>query len=724
MPVDTPKALENWTRFAYCRDNGHTLFVEKADQCDKFFAGKQWREEDLAKLRLAGRPAITINKILSTIGTVLGEQIQNRVEVLFRPTSGSPAEVAEALTKVWMQIAQNNQLPWVRSEVFEAGIIRSRGFYDVRLDFNDAMEGEVRITNLNSKNVIVDPDGEEYDPDTWGDVFLTKWLSTDDIELLYSKDDAAILKNKGSSDYMYGYDSIERTRDRFSGMIFDAEQYYMHHQDQPVRRSVRVLERQHRVLDRQKHFVDIETGDMRPVPSTWDRDRIADMLAKAGGAVNITDKLCKRIRWTTTADSVVLKDEWSPYNHFTVVPYFPYFRHGTTIGLVENLLGPQEILNKVSSQELHVVNTTANSGWVIEQDSLANMSVQELEVRGAETGLVLEYKKDAEPPEKIKPNQVPTGLDRVSMKTEDHIKSISGVSDSMQGFDREDVAAKAIAYKQQRGAVNLSKPLDNLERTDWLLARNVLDIVQNFYTEPRIITITKDDIQHEQEQIEVNTPDPVSGQILNDLTIGEYDIVVTSSPSRATLEDSQFEQAKAMMELGLPIPPAILIENSRLHRRADIIKAMEGDKESPKAKAEAALAQRAAEAEVGKLESEVQERVSKIELNRVRAAKEQREALEGDGAAAQAARQQEMEAQRAAAQLQLEREKAEAQMDLKRQELQMTMDMKREEMQMEFALKREQMQAEMAIKKQQAEQEAAARRVEALRAQQQPAKPA
>lgn len=724
MTVDTSRALENWTRFAYCRDNGHATFVEKADQCDKFFAGHQWREDDLSKLRIAGRPALTINKILSTIGTVLGEQIQNRVEVLFRPASGSPAEVAEALTKVWMQIAQNNQLPWKRSDVFADGIIRSRGFYDVRLDFNDALEGEVRIEHLNSKNVVIDPDAEEYDPDTWNDVFITKWLTIADIERLYGKGKADALRSKGSSDYMYGYDSIERTRDRFSGLIYEAEQYYMHHGDEQQRRNIRVLERQYRELDNQRHFVDIETGDMRPIPENWDRNRIADMLEKAGGAINVTKKLVKRVKWLTTADSVVLHDEWSPYKHFTVVPYFPYFTHGRTIGLVENLLGPQEILNKVSSQELHIVNTTANSGYVVEQDSLANMSIQELEVRGAETGLVIEYKKGSQPPEKIKPNQVPTGLDRVSMKTEDHIKTISGVSDSMQGFDREDVAAKAIAYKQQRGAVNLTKPFDNLERTDWLLARNVLDIVQTYYTEPRLVTIIKDDLTHTQESIEVNAADPVTGQIVNDLTIGEYDIVVTSSPSRATLEDNQFEQARAMIEMGVPIPPTVLVENSRLMRRGEIIKAMEGDKDSPEAQASEQRKQRAEEAEVTKLETEVQERASKVELNRVRAMKEQKELLEGDGGAAQASRQQEIEAQRAAGQLELERERAAQQLELKRQELEMEMTLKREEMQMEFQFKREQMQAELAIKRQQAEQEAAARRVEALRAQQEPAKPA
>lgn len=706
MPIDTKLASDIWDRFAYCRDNGHLDFVEKADKCDKFFAGEQWEAEDVNKLKLARRPAITINKILSTVATVLGEQIQNRSEVLFLPSSGSPHEVSEALTKVWMQIAQNNQLPWLRSDVFADGIIRSRGFYDVRLDFDDSMQGEVRIEKLNSKNVVIDPDAEEYDPDTWNDVMISKWLTKQDIEILYNKEDAEYLDGRSESDFMYGFDAIERYRDRVSGRQIDVDAYRMTEFDSSVRRRIRVIERQYKKLDNQLHFVDIETGDMRPVPEGWDDNRIAAMIEKSGGAITTTKKLVKRIRWTTVADSVVLHDDWSPFKHFTVVPYFPYFRHGKTIGLVENLLGPQEILNKVSSQELHVVNTTANSGWVVEQDSLANMSIQELEVRGAETGLVLEYKKGtANPPDKIKPNQVPTGLDRISYKTEDHIKTISGVSDSMQGFDREDVAAKAIAYKQQRGAMNLTKPLDNLERTDWLLARNVLDIVQMYYTEPRLVTITKDSITHDQEEVQVNQPDPATGQIINDLTLGEYDIVVTTTPHRATLEDAQFEQAMAMMEAGVPIPPEVLVENSRLMRRAEIIKMMTGDQESPEAQAAAELQRRGEEAEVAKAEADAQETMAKAQLSQVRAQKEaQAIQLEGQGAGdVQALRQQEIETARMQMQMELERERAMAQLELKR-----------EEMRMEMELKREQMQAEMAIKRQQAESDAVTRRVAAL----------
>lgn len=598
MPIDTDLAMKQWVRYAWARDNGHSAYVQKADKCDAFFRGDQWDRADKARLENVRRPALTINKILSTISTVMGEQIFNRAETSFRPRNGAPSETADILNKVFKQIADNNQLDWKRSDMFADGIITSRGFLDVRLDYRDSMQGEVCIENINPKNVVIDPDGEDYDPDTWNEVFTTKWVTADDIAVLYNKDDAELLRNREQSFFPYGYDSIQAFRDRF-GDRFNP-MYAGSYDFSSVQRNIRLVDRQYRMLDTQKHFVSPETGDMRAIPEDFDRNKIAWFVEKFG--FQVTKKLVRRIRWTVIADNVRLHDDWSPYKHFTVVPYFPFFRRGTTLGLVENLLGPQEMLNKVSSQELHVINTTANSGYKVKAGNLTNMSVEELEEKGAQTGLVVEV-NEMDGLEKIQPNQVPTGLDRLSYKAEEHIKTVSGISDSMQGFDREDVAAKAIDKKRQAGSSNLAKPMDSLTRSDYILARNVLDLVQEFYSEERVMTILADPATGDTEDFTINQVTPV-GEILNDLTLGEYGVVITSVPHRETLEDSQFEQAVALKELGVQIPDDVLIDASRLMNKKDTIKRMQGDQTSPEAQAQRQLQQRAQAAEVSKVEGE------------------------------------------------------------------------------------------------------------------------
>ena len=697
MPVNTTLANQVWARYVYLRDNGHLDFVRKYAMCEDFFIGMQWDPKDLALLRKYKRPALTINKIMSTIANVLGEQIYNRTDITFKPRNeGATAPVADALTKVFMQISDNNQLAWVRSDVFCDGAIGSRGFFDSRLDFSDSLRGEVRVTQLNPKNVLIDSDGDEYDSDTWGDVITTKWMSADQIEIAYSKADAKLLRGRDvGTRTTYGADSVDDDRDRF-GTSRNRDTPYGPMENEGNVRDIRVIERQWKKLDTVMHFVELTTGDVRKVPSDWDDARVQEHLAKNPNLAT-TKKRIHRIRWTVIADDIVLHDDWSPYKHFTVVPFFPYFRRGRTVGLVENLIGPQELLNKVSSQELHVVNTTANSGWKVKRNALQNMSAAELEERGAQSGLVVEVDEIGNI-EKITPNATPTGLDRISYKAEEHIKTISGVSDYMTGQAREDVSAKSVNSNKQSGQANLAKVMDNLNRTDFLLARNILSMVQEYYTEARLIYITTDRLTNAVEEIGLNQPTP-EGTITNDLTIGEYAVVVTNQPERDTFEETQFDQAlRLRTEAGVQIPDKFILMSSRLKNKADIVKAMEGDSESPEAQAAAQLKQRSDEATVAGLEADVAVKQSDAQLKQAKSQKE----LESIGADSG---QDEMA---------VEERKLQMEYEFKYKELEMEMQMAREKMEQELTLKREQASVDAQIKKEQVAADTMTKRIAAV----------
>jgi hypothetical protein len=327
------------------------------------------------------------------------------------------------------------------------------------------------------------------------------------------------------------------------------------------------------------------------------------------------------------------------------------------------------------------------------------MTVEELEEKGAQTGLVLEV-NDMDGVDKITPNAVPSGLDRVSYKAEEHIKTISGVSDSMQGFDREDVAAKAIQAKRQAGSTNLAKPLDNLTRSDFILARNVLDLVQNFYTEERILTITHNRTTGESEDFTVNQVTP-EGEVINDLTLGEYGIVVTSVPHRESLEDSQFEQAVALKELGVQIPDSTLVESSRIMNKKELLKHLADQANSPAAQAAARLQERAQAAEVAKTEAETANKSADANLKGTKAQKTLIEA--------QVLANTPPDTPEAPADNSHELIKTAHEMDLAEREF----EHKREMDYMEHGLRREQQAGELAMRQQEMQQEAQDRRLQA-----------
>jgi len=614
-----------WERYERARDHGHLDYVEVAKKCDAFYRGNQWDSEAVRALEAEGRPALTINTILPTINTILGEQSNRRADIRFKPRRAGTAEVAQTLTKLYMQISDNNKLDWVEQTVFADGLIMDgRGFFDARIDFSDHVEGEVRVVAKDPLDILLDPDAKEADPKTWNEVFETRWMTLDEIEELYGKKKADRLLFIAENGMSFGPDSVEYQETRFSGDENSNEYFGASAQGGDEYRNVkslRVIERQHKKISRAMFFIDPDTGDQRQAPDAWNEAR-AKKFAKQYG-LSLASKVIRKVRWTVTCDKVVLHDDWSPYKTFTIIPFFCYFRRGRPFGVVRNLLSPQEQLNKISSQELHIVNTTANSGWMVESGSLVGMTADDLEEHGAETGLVLEYARGTNPPQKIQPNQIPTGLDRIAMKAALNIKTISGVNDSMLGTDGAEVSGIAIQAKQNRGAIMIQVPLDNLRKTRQYLAEKILDLVQSFYTEERIIQVTNEaDPLKPREDLVINQAD-TAGEIINNLTLGEYDVVVATAPARDSFDEVQFAEAISLRQVGVQIPDDAIIEYSHLAKKGELAKRLRiltGQEpptpEQAQAQAEQQQVQmQQVQLEIMRLEAEVKKMQSEAALN-------------------------------------------------------------------------------------------------------------
>ena len=623
---DLALAKSQWDSYSRARDHGHDQYVQMAKKCDAFYRGEQWDDYDMQDLDDQGRPALTINTILPTINAVLAEQSAKKADIQFKPRGGGEQDVADVLTQVYAYIADNNKLDWIEQQVFSDGLIQDRGYFDVRVDFTEHIQGEIMIEAKDPLDILIDPDAKHYDPKTWNEIFETKWMSVDEIEEVYGQQKADKLRMLAETGTTLGADSMEFEEERYGDT--DEHNYGQQYPGDPenarMLRSIRVIERQYYRLDDCMFYVDPVTGDKREVPGAWGKKKMEKFADDY--ALEIVSKKMRRVRWTVTADTVVLFDDFSPYNHFTIVPYFPYFRRGKPFGMVRNLLSPQEQLNKISSQELHIVNTTANSGWIVESGSLSGMTADDLEEHGAETGLVLEFNRGSTPPGKIPPNQIPTGLDRIAQKASNNIKQISGIGDAMLGQTSPELSGVAIKSLENRGSLMLQVPLDNLAKTRQYLAEKVLSMIQTYYTEERIIQITDEsDPYKPRQKLKVNQMTP-EGEIVNDLTLGEYDVIVGTAPARDNFDEMQFAEAIELRSAGVPIPDDMIVEYSHLSRKADIaerIRQMQGT--APPTEEQMQLQQfqmesqiRGTQLEIAKLEAEVARLQTEAQLNQAK----------------------------------------------------------------------------------------------------------
>lgn len=619
MPLSEPDAASrNWTAFLNALNSGHDAWVKEAERNNNYYLGNQWSDADRAALESKGRPALTLNEILRVVNAVKGHQSTTRADVVYKARrKGATAEVADALTRLFSQILDANDYhDLLEPRLFDDGIIEDRGYLDVRMSYTHNVLGEIKIAAVDPRTVVLDPGAREYDPDTWTQVFRDRWLSLDDIELFYGKDKRqsveALAASPGDT---FGSRSV--AYESFGG---DYDSAPIDATDRKRVKRVRVIERQHRMLGLRTEFVDTTTGDTRAVPESWPPERVA-LVAQTYG-FGVRRVMTRRIRWTVSADHVLLFDGWSPYDRFTIVPYFPIFRRGRPSGLVRHLIDPQDLLNKTESQSLHVINTTANSGWMLEEGSLSNMTPEQIEQRGAETGLILVYGRNREKPEKILPNSIPTGLENFSAKSRDYIQSIPGVAGLVGGPADPEISGVALDQTRTRDLTGLSVVLENLDYTRKLLARNVLSLVQKFYTEPRVYTaVDWSDPEQGEQEIAINQQ--VAGEIANNVTLGEYDVTSTTAPSHDTFTDMQFSYALQMREAGITIPDYHVILASPLAGKRQIaqeVKQLEGLGEPTQEQLMVQELQlRRLQAEVAEIEAKVLDYQASAQLDQARA---------------------------------------------------------------------------------------------------------
>jgi hypothetical protein len=547
----------------------HLDYLRKAQRnCDFFVGdGRQWDEEVVAELCKSSIQNVELNKILPTVLSLLGYAINNRMDVVAYPTGENDSGVSDIITKLFRNILKNCSYNQKEVAVILDGLIKKRGYFDVRMSFDKNALGEIDVTTVDPYCVLPDMNSSSPDPDDWRYVIIKRWLSYEEMEIAYGKEKAEIVKNSSSS---WSADSLEQPTN-----FRDNEQYYYNVE---VDGKYLVYEMQECVYGEQECVI-YPTGEVKLLTENdkADADRMASYVTQGCA---IQKRRCKTIRWYQVAADIVLHQSISPYQHFTLVPYFPLFVRGITMSPVDNLIMPQVVMNKMATQMLHHINTVVNSGWLIEQNSLTNMTTDDIELYGSRTKVAIEYAKNSTPPQRIQADNLPNGFNNLLSLMEASIKSISGIDETVNGAPTSDTSGVAVQARQFFSLQNQAIYIENLNHMRERLGKRISALISEYYDSYRVFRVIEPDPKTGvsiSKKYEINVPKHNDTGIyyLNDITLTQYDVEVSSQPTQATFQNNQFTQAMEMLKEGLPIPPHIIVKYSTLADKSAIIEALQ-----------------------------------------------------------------------------------------------------------------------------------------------------
>lgn len=523
------EAIETYRSFRSSHQDG----ISATEESMNYFLGDQWSNADKRALDKKRLPRLTKNLILPVINRIVGMEISNETDLAVKPTEGGVDEVAWAMTRLNYYFKERGDLNFRLSKMFLLGLVGEMGSY-IRPYYTTLHDplGEIKFNLISGFNVLPDPMRQEYDVDSGKRLIYTTWWTKGDALLRFPDKRKDIENLQEYSSRFMGL--LNRT----TGKVTDLVQLK---DKTELGGRYRVIEMWEKRQTRERLFFDpFSERHFRP-KSAREAAEIRFSFPDA-----IEREMIRTVMWLTItmSDSVLLYDGPAPIqgNRFPFIGYYPYFLDGDFMGVVHNLKGYQAEHNKRSSSILHILMSTANSGWMARKNSIDKEMLEEY---GSGLNNVLWW--NTEPPEKIQPNQLPSGLVYTDEQAKAGIYETSGVTPNLLGRAEHSRESGALYERRvDEGLLGLQQVFSNYQHTKRILGRYLIWMYQNVLTPERVNSILAEERDPQRGPIN----EKAVAEITGNMKLGKYDVIVenvaAASSARAKKQDQIAAITRAM----------------------------------------------------------------------------------------------------------------------------------------------------------------------------------
>ena len=629
------------------------LFTEM-DNDFKFVQGEQWEKEDVETLRKQGVKALAINKVKPIIKLITGIERQSKSDFVAFPEGKEDGLVAEIATRLLKNVSKTSDVQRKLSDQFKNGAICGAAFLEPYIDYTtDLINGDLKWKKISAKDVYLDPDFKEYDlSDCKYTIKVSKDLSKEDLELLFPNDTKKINKIVNGKISPQVFENLDA---HIQGLDYPKHEKATP-SDTPEEVTYDLIDYYYKSLKDCYYIAHAERGILKEAPSKEEAQQVASQIE---GAVVISKKV-PEIRLYQVCGQEVFYDDAAPtYPRWKKYPLIPYFAELLTEdigdkslniqGVVRVIKDLQEEFNKRRTQELRHLNSSANSGFDVEEGQLDTNNLANLKKFGSSPGVVVVRKRGTPPLVRISPMPLSQGHAQLAEENAQDLKEASGVNPDLLATDSNSQSGRAILLRQRQGLVMVQEMLDNFSATKKIVGLFILSQLKDLFTVESALRVIGDTFIQEAFTVPVTAiiqrglnklkeGKPVTqleqsnmllypqndetrpvvdemnnlvmavdfdsaietvNQVLEDSEFGKYDVSVGEGPLSETVRLSNFLALTDLAQQGVPIPPNVLIEMSLIpeNEKKKILAQMEAQ-----AQAQIQLAAKGADPKVNKKE--------------------------------------------------------------------------------------------------------------------------
>jgi len=582
------ESRKEWSRIRECDYEKHYRKQMKSDI--KYFTGEDqgWSDDGAReKLEKAHLPALTLNRISPILRLICGAR--PKTEAKFIPSEEGDLDTTDVMNSCKDHVDRVNTWEFQEAEAFKNGVILSRAVAGIFPSYDQDVRGEVEISLYPGDEFYLDPDSKRKDRKDSDNLFRALTIKPDKAKRLWPNKKDAIENligqtTKGDESGSPGHDSGKA--DEYQ----DPESNYYDAASDKLTVVYRWYKEWHKVTK----IIDMAMDDIDGEPVVYDSTKsvqeIIKKLEKFGPEAKKRYKPVAleypEVKYIVFAGDIEFERGDNPWNRedgkrTMLSDNFPYVvfepdrlvtgARQELISLIEAMKDPQKYHNKLASAIIHLIGTTANSGWEYEKKAPSSQKwADKLKESGSKPGFIMEWAKGVLTEgraRKITPTMPDQGTMAEAKVMGDELLDISGVESlvSVESLGKS-ASGKAIDRKMSQGANIISWVYDSFRLFQYVLTEYTRDAIQYLFDYEKVIRIKgRGGFDKRPQYMRINEAlyDEEGGitQILNDVTVGIYDVIVSDKEVMPSDRIERFRYFVDLVKTGaLQLPREVMVK--------------------------------------------------------------------------------------------------------------------------------------------------------------------
>lgn len=515
-------------------DNGERQL--KLDDLKFGIKGDQW-DSDTQTLR-KGRLMLTINKLPQFVKQVCNEQRQNSPQMKVIPAGlRSSTEGARLFGALIKNIEAQSVAKEAYSTAFYYAVCTGEGYFRIVTNYSsdDTFDQDIRIEKINNPFSVYLGPHQRVDGSDAKKALISELITKYEYKERYGKE------YKGSAiEVGYGDEDLNWTEEE----------------------KVRIAE-YWEITEVEKEISLLTDGSTVCLDEASEEELMS--YQSSGVSVKKTRKVMapKVTQYIVDGTDVPIEtNDWAgKYIPIVKVTGDEVWIEGKrfTSGLIRPAKDPQKMYNYWRTNSTELVALAPKAPYMLTPKQIENHQGMWDKANVEARPYLLYNESNAGMPQRIQYANSPVGAVSEALGANDDMKQVTGINDASKGLKSNETSGRAITARKAQGDIANFNYIDNMAQSVAYGCRILIDLIPKIYDAERVIKVNTPEGKTEMVAVNVETVDPLSGvnKILNDLSVGEYDVEATVGPNYATQRQEAVDNMTQLIQYSPEVGPLV-----------------------------------------------------------------------------------------------------------------------------------------------------------------------